>query len=155
MIISAAFINIGIYFLFAALIVICLLLLTVILMQRPKQEGLGAAFGSALTDQAFGARTTDVLKKATIYLGTLFMVFVFILAILTNKKYAQLTAENALAMPESTEEQAKEQKETEATPLDLIKKTTEQEKTEGNNQNTQESEQTAEPKEAETANKTN
>lgn len=83
----AALLDIGINLLFVALILITLLLLVVILMQRPKQEGLGAAFGSALTDQAFGARTTDVLKKATVYLGTFFMVSVLVLAILLNKKF--------------------------------------------------------------------
>lgn len=55
-------------------------------MQRPKQEGLGAAFGSGLTDQAFGARTTDVLQKGTVYLGTLFFVITLILAILIGKR---------------------------------------------------------------------
>lgn len=55
--------NISIQLLFAVLVVVSLLLLGVVLMQRPKQEGLGAAFGAAITDQAFGARTTDVLKR--------------------------------------------------------------------------------------------
>lgn len=55
--------NISIQLLFAVLVIVSLLLLGVVLMQRPKQEGLGAAFGAAITDQAFGARTTDVLKK--------------------------------------------------------------------------------------------
>ena len=37
-------------------VVICLLLALVVLMQRPKQEGLGAAFGAGMTDAAFGAK---------------------------------------------------------------------------------------------------
>ncbi|NWK54344.1 preprotein translocase subunit SecG [Verrucomicrobiaceae bacterium N1E253] len=67
-------------------VIICLLLALVVLMQRPKQEGLGAAFGSGLTDQAFGARTTDVLQKGTVYLGTLFFVVTLVLAILIGKR---------------------------------------------------------------------
>lgn len=67
-------------------VIICLLLALVVLMQRPKQEGLGAAFGSGLTDQAFGARTTDVLQKGTVYLGTLFFVVTIVLAILIGKQ---------------------------------------------------------------------
>ena len=67
-------------------IVVSLLLILVILMQRPKQEGLGAAFGSGMTDAAWGARTTDVLQKGTVYLGTLFFVFSLVLAILMGKK---------------------------------------------------------------------
>ena len=63
-------------------LIVSSLLLLLVLMQRPKQEGLGAAFGAAMTDQAFGARTTDVLKKGTIFFGSLFMLFCFILSVL-------------------------------------------------------------------------
>ena len=74
--------NVSIYIVFAILLIVCCLLLLLVLMQRPKQEGLGAAFGSAMTDQAFGARTTDVLKKGTAFFGTCFMVLCFVLALL-------------------------------------------------------------------------
>lgn len=70
------------YLVFALLLIVSSLLLLLVLMQRPKQEGLGAAFGAAMTDQAFGARTTDVLKKGTIFFGSLFMLFCFILSVL-------------------------------------------------------------------------
>ena len=33
-------------------------MMLVILMQRPKSEGLGAAFGGAVTENLFGAQTT-------------------------------------------------------------------------------------------------
>lgn len=118
--ILAAFLDIGINLLFVAVVLITLLLLVVILMQRPKQEGLGAAFGAALTDQAFGARTTDVLKKATVYLGTAFMVCVLLLTILMNRKYridGQTALINGEAKAEQTVEEAAkaaEQKEQEA-----------------------------------------
>ena len=62
--------NISVYIVFAFLLIDCALLLLVVLMQRPKQEGLGAAFGSQMTDQVFGAQTTDVLKKATVLFGS-------------------------------------------------------------------------------------
>lgn len=81
--------NISIQLLFAALVVISLLLLGVVLMQRPKQEGLGAAFGAAITDQAFGARTTDVLKKATVYFGSAFMLICLLLAMLINRQHVK------------------------------------------------------------------
>lgn len=81
--------NISIQLLFAVLVVVSLLLLGVVLMQRPKQEGLGAAFGAAITDQAFGARTTDVLKKATVYFGSAFMLICLGLGMLINKKHHQ------------------------------------------------------------------
>lgn len=78
--------NISINLLLVIHVIICLLLALLVLMQRPKQEGLGAAFGSGLTDQAFGARTTDVLQKGTVYLGTLFFVVTLVLAILIGKR---------------------------------------------------------------------
>ena len=80
--------DISITLVVIAHIVVSLLLILVILMQRPKQEGLGAAFGSGMTDAAWGARTTDVLQKGTVYLGTLFFVFSLVLAILMGKRNA-------------------------------------------------------------------
>ena len=79
----------SIYIVFAALLIVSALLLLVVLMQRPKQEGLGAAFGAQMTDQAFGAQTTDVLKKGTVLFGTLFMLLSFVLAVLMNAQYKQ------------------------------------------------------------------
>ena len=67
-------------------IVVCLLLCLVVLMQRPKQEGLGAAFGGGMTDQAFGARTTDVLQKGTVYLASLLFIITLVLSILVGTK---------------------------------------------------------------------
>jgi preprotein translocase subunit SecG len=80
--------NISITLVVIAHIVVSLLLILVILMQRPKQEGLGAAFGSGMTDAAWGAQTTDVLRKGTVYLGILFFVFSLVLAILMGKRNA-------------------------------------------------------------------
>lgn len=79
--------NAAIYIVFSLLLIVCALLLLVVLMQRPKQEGLGAAFGAQMTDQAFGAQTTDVLKKGTVLFGTLFMLLCFILAALMNHRF--------------------------------------------------------------------
>ena len=79
--------NAAIYIVFAILLIVCALLLLVVLMQRPKQEGLGAAFGAQMTDQAFGAQTTDVLKKGTVLFGTLFMGLCFVLAVLMNARF--------------------------------------------------------------------
>ena len=83
---AANWLSISINLLLVIHVIICLLLALVVLMQRPKQEGLGAAFGAGLTDQAFGARTTDVLQKGTVYLGTLFFIVTLVLAILIGKR---------------------------------------------------------------------
>src|SRR3954452_13355678 len=65
------------------LFVLCsLLMMLVILMQRPKSEGLGAAFGGAVTENLFGAQTTNVLVKFTAWLAGIFFVITFTLSVL-------------------------------------------------------------------------
>jgi preprotein translocase subunit SecG len=61
---------------------VALLMVLVILMQRPKSEGLGAAFGGAVTENIFGAQTTNVLVKFTSWLAGIFFVLTFVLSIL-------------------------------------------------------------------------
>jgi preprotein translocase subunit SecG len=61
---------------------VCILMVLLILMQRPKQEGLGAAFGAGVTDQVFGARTTNVLQRGTVYLASAFFLISLALAVL-------------------------------------------------------------------------
>ena len=55
-------------------------------MQRPKQEGLGAAFGGGVTDQMFGAQTSNVLQKVTVTFAIIFFVITLILAVLVGKE---------------------------------------------------------------------
>ena len=78
--------NISIDLLLVIFVIVCLLMTLVILMQRPKQEGLGAAFGGGVTDQVFGARTTNVLQRGTVYLGSLFFLLSLALAVLIGQK---------------------------------------------------------------------
>ena len=78
--------SISINLLLVIFLIVCLLMTLIILMQRPKQEGLGAAFGGGMTDQMFGARTTDVLQKGTVYLGSLFFLLSLTLAVLIGQK---------------------------------------------------------------------
>jgi preprotein translocase subunit SecG len=88
MTVLGSLLDISINLLLFVFIVVCLLMSMIILMQRPKNEGLGAAFGSNTTDQLFGARTTNVLQKATVYLSTLFFVLTLTLAVLMGKRNA-------------------------------------------------------------------
>ena len=74
--------NISINLLLVIFVIVCVLMTLIILMQRPKQEGLGAAFGGGVTDQVFGARTTNVLQRGTVYLGSLFFILSLALAVL-------------------------------------------------------------------------
>src|SRR5262249_54333639 len=55
-------------------VLVAALMVLVILMQRPKSEGLGAAFGAGVTETIFGAHTTNVLGKFTTWLAGIFCV---------------------------------------------------------------------------------
>jgi preprotein translocase subunit SecG len=63
-------------------VLVALIMVLVILMQRPKSEGLGAAFGGAVTENIFGAQTTNVLVKFTTWLAGIFFAITFALSIL-------------------------------------------------------------------------
>lgn len=77
--------NILINVVLAVDMLVALLMTFVILMQRPKSEGLGAAFGGGVTENIFGAQTTNVLVKFTGWLAGIFFVLTFALGVL----YAQ------------------------------------------------------------------
>ncbi|MCU0752447.1 MAG: preprotein translocase subunit SecG, partial [Akkermansiaceae bacterium] len=85
--------SISINLLLVVFVIVCLLMTLLVLMQRPKQEGLGAAFGGGVTDQVFGARTTNVLQRGTVYLASLFFLLSLTLAVLIghqNKKTSMI-----------------------------------------------------------------
>lgn len=84
--IFAGILNIAIPLVILVQVVVSLLLVLVVLMQRPKQEGLGATFGAGMTDQMFGAQTTSVLQKATVWFGIVFFAATLLLTILVNQK---------------------------------------------------------------------
>ena len=83
--------NILINVLLAVDMLVALLMTLVILMQRPKSEGLGAAFGGGVTENIFGAQTTNVLVKFTGWLAGIFFVLTFVLSIL----YAQRSSSDS------------------------------------------------------------
>ena len=63
-------------------VLIAALMVLIILMQRPKSEGLGAAFGAGVTENIFGAQTTNVLVKFTTWLTGIFFGLTFALSVL-------------------------------------------------------------------------
>ena len=104
--------SISINLLLVVFVFVCLLMALLILMQRPKQEGLGAAFGGGVTDQVFGARTTNVLQRGTVYLGSLFFILSMTLAILIGKQ----TKQKSLLEPEKAVAEKSADKEGEKAP---------------------------------------
>jgi len=82
----------------ALFVLVALLMVLFILMQRPKSEGLGAAFGAAVTENIFGAQTTNVLVKITAWLAGIFFALTFALSVLyAHKSMSQSALRRELA----------------------------------------------------------
>jgi preprotein translocase subunit SecG len=115
---SINWLDISINLLLVVFVIVCLLMSLLILMQRPKQEGLGAAFGGGVTDQVFGARTTNVLQRGTVYLGSMFFILAMTLAILIGKQTKQKSLlEPKKAVAEKSAEKDEKAAETEKPSL--------------------------------------
>ncbi len=60
----------------------CLALIGLVLLQKSKSGGLGLAFGGGGNDSLFGARAGNVLTKATIGIGVLFLINTLVLGMM-------------------------------------------------------------------------
>jgi preprotein translocase subunit SecG len=96
--------NVSINLLLILFVIICLVMMLMILMQRPKQEGLGAAFGGGMTDQMFGARTTNVLQRGTVWFASLFFILALTLAVLIGMKNSRTESLISKGAPEEATE---------------------------------------------------
>ena len=92
-------VNFAIYALLVVLVVACPLMCLVIMMQRSKQEGLGAAFGGGFTESVWGAQTSNVLVKTTVVLAVIF----FSVSVLLARLYS--VRAGALQKPSTLQEQ--------------------------------------------------
>jgi len=63
-------------------VIVCLLIVLLVLLQRPKDQGLGAAFGGDTASNIFGAQTTNVLATLTRWMGSIFLVLCLLIAVL-------------------------------------------------------------------------
>src|SRR5476649_2013114 len=77
---NASWTNILIDVLLVVYVIDCAFMGLVIMMQRSKQEGLGAAFGGGFTDSIWGAQTSNVLVKATVWAAIIFFLLSISLA---------------------------------------------------------------------------
>jgi preprotein translocase subunit SecG len=84
--------SITINLLLATHVIVSLLIILAVLMQRPKNEGLGAAFGGGMTENLFGAQTTNVLANFTRWLGGIFFVLSLTLSVLYARESHQNSA---------------------------------------------------------------
>lgn len=72
-------------FLLTVHVIACVLLVLLVLMQRPKSEGLGTAFGGGVADSLFGSSAGNVLTKITTWLGVIFFITTISLALLYSR----------------------------------------------------------------------
>lgn len=85
---STFVINLLIDVLLVIYVLDCAFMGLVIMMQRSKQEGLGAAFGGGFTESVWGAQTSNVLVKATVWAAIIFFVLSITLARLYSHQEA-------------------------------------------------------------------
>ncbi len=76
--------SILIGFLYVVEVFACLLLALVVMLQKPKEGGLGGLAGG-MGEAVFGANAGNVLIKVTAWLGAIFLANTLLLARLTSK----------------------------------------------------------------------
>lgn len=84
----------------------CLLLIGLVLLQKSKSEGLGMAFGAGAGESLFGARAGNVLSKATVVIGIIFMANTLVLGMLFAQKDQTLMEQAPLPTTQPVEMQA-------------------------------------------------
>ena len=90
-------------FLYVIEVLVCLLLGLVVMLQKPKEGGLGGAIAGGMGEAVFGADASNVLIKATAWLGAIFLANTLLLARLTS------TVSSSLMDGESEAPQAEQQ----------------------------------------------
>ncbi len=76
--------SILIGFLYVVEVIVCLLLALVVMLQKPKEGGLGGLAGG-MGEAVFGANAGNVLIKVTAWLGAIFLINTLALARFTSK----------------------------------------------------------------------
>ena len=106
--------SIFIGFLYVVEVVVCILLGMVVMIQKPKEGGLGGAIGGGMMEAALGADAGNVLIRTTAILGAIFLLNTLVLARLTSTVHSRSlmareaepaaeTAPAAPALPEAPE----------------------------------------------------
>ncbi len=104
-------------------VIVSVLLLLIILMQRPRSEGLGTAFGGNVADTLFGSGAGNVLTKITAWLATIFFVTTITLAYLYSHRDTSSSLSKKLAgkpVAESTLTATNKPPITSAPPLPVV-----------------------------------
>ena len=70
-------------------VIVCLLLALVVMLQKPKEGGLGGAIGGGMLEASLGADAGNVLIKTTAILGAIFLANTLVLARLTSTVHSR------------------------------------------------------------------
>ena len=98
-----------IVFLTIIYIITCIFLISVVLLQGGKGGGLGAAFGSGVSQQIFGGvGAGNILTKMTTVFAILFMVLSAVLAYLSSPEPDEAILKKAASMREIEKKAATE-----------------------------------------------
>jgi preprotein translocase subunit SecG len=65
-------------------VVVCLMLVLVVMLQKPKEGGLNTALSGGMGEAVFGADAGNVLIRTTVVLGVIFLLNTLVLARLTS-----------------------------------------------------------------------
>jgi len=65
-------------------VIVCLMIIGLVLIQRSKGEGLSAAIGGGMGEAMFGANVGNVVTRATVVLGMIFLVNTIILTMVLS-----------------------------------------------------------------------
>jgi len=92
--------SIFIGFLYVIEVIVCLLLAMAVMLQKPKEGGLGGAIGGGMLEASLGADAGNVLIKTTAVLGVIFLLNTLVLARFTSTVHSKsLMAGEAEATP--------------------------------------------------------
>lgn len=78
-------------------VIVCLLLAMVVMLQKPKEGGLGGAIGGGMLEASLGADAGNVLVKTTAILGAIFLINTLVLARLTSTVHSHSLMVNEAA----------------------------------------------------------
>ena len=68
-------------------VLVAAMLIGIILIQKSKGQGMGAAFGGTMGESLFGTQMGNVLTKATVVLAVIFLVNTTVLARLNASRW--------------------------------------------------------------------
>lgn len=84
-------------------VVVCLLLALVVMLQKPKEGGLGGAIAGGMLEASLGADAGNVLIKTTATLGAIFLLNTLVLARLTSTVHSRSLMAREVEKPAAAE----------------------------------------------------